>query len=48
MQLHGGMGYMLESWPARYFRDTRLLPIGGGANEVMLYTLTRMLGLSDR
>jgi len=36
MQFHGGMGYMEEYPLARYFRDSRLLSIGGGADEVML------------
>ena len=25
LQFHGGIGYMEETWPARFFRDTRLL-----------------------
>jgi citronellyl-CoA dehydrogenase len=45
LQLHGGMGYMEENWPARYFRDSRLLSIGGGADEVMLRILARLDGL---
>jgi citronellyl-CoA dehydrogenase len=42
MQFHGGIGYMEETWTARYFRDSRLLSIGGGADEVMLRILSRM------
>ncbi len=42
LQLHGGMGYMEETWTARFFRDTRLGSIGGGADEVMLQVLARM------
>ncbi len=30
LQFHGGIGYMEETWTARYFRDSRLLSIGGG------------------
>jgi len=41
MQFHGGIGYMEETWTARYFRDSRLLSIGGGADEVMLRILSR-------
>lgn len=41
MQFHGGVGYMEETWTARYFRDSRLLSIGGGADEVMLRILSR-------
>jgi len=48
LQFHGGMGYMEEMWTARYFRDSRLLGIGGGADEVMLRVLTRTEGLEVR
>jgi citronellyl-CoA dehydrogenase len=44
LQFHGGIGYMEETWTARYYRDSRLLSIGGGADEVMLRVLTRMNG----
>jgi citronellyl-CoA dehydrogenase len=43
MQYHGGIGYMEETWTARFFRDARLLSIGGGADEVMLRVLSRSL-----
>jgi citronellyl-CoA dehydrogenase len=46
LQFHGGMGYMEETWVARYFRDSRLTAIGGGADEVMLQVLARMDGFS--
>ena len=36
VQFHGGMGYMRESAVERMSRDARILPIGGGATEVML------------
>lgn len=36
VQFHGGMGYMRESDIERMSRDARILPIGGGATEVML------------
>ena len=36
LQFHGGMGYMRESAIERMSRDARILPIGGGATEVML------------
>ena len=36
VQFHGGMGYMRESAIERIARDVRILPIGGGATEVML------------
>lgn len=45
LQFHGGIGYMEETWTARFFRDTKLWSIGGGADEVMLRTLARLDGL---
>jgi citronellyl-CoA dehydrogenase len=44
LQFHGGVGYMEETWTARYYRDARLLSIGGGADEVMLRVLARLNG----
>ncbi|HKE75636.1 MAG TPA: acyl-CoA dehydrogenase family protein [Acidimicrobiales bacterium] len=41
VQFHGGVGYMEETWTAGYYRDARLLSIGGGADEVMLRILSR-------
>ncbi len=35
VQIHGGMGYMRESPVERLSRDARLLPIGGGTQEIM-------------
>jgi len=45
LQFHGGIGYMEETWTARYFRDSRLMSIGGGSDETMLRVLARMMGL---
>jgi citronellyl-CoA dehydrogenase len=45
LQYHGGMGYMEETWTARFFRDSRLLSIGAGADEVMLRVLTALEGM---
>jgi citronellyl-CoA dehydrogenase len=44
IQLHGGFGYMKESVAGRAFVDTRLISIGGGADEVMIHYLAKMLG----
>ena len=44
IQLHGGFGYMKESVAGRAFVDTRLISIGGGADEVMIQYLAKMLG----
>jgi citronellyl-CoA dehydrogenase len=44
VQFHGGMGYAEEHWPARYLRDSRLIAIGGGADEVMLRVIAMLEG----
>ncbi|MEM7093065.1 MAG: acyl-CoA dehydrogenase family protein [Actinomycetota bacterium] len=46
LQFHGGIGYVEETWTARFFRDNRLTSVGGGADEVMLQVLARMDGLT--
>jgi citronellyl-CoA dehydrogenase len=46
LQFHGGMGYMEEAWVSRYFRDSRLLSIGAGADEVMLGVLAQLDGFT--
>lgn len=33
---------MSETWISRFFRDGRLLSIGGGADEVMLQELPKL------
>ncbi|MDA1100019.1 MAG: acyl-CoA dehydrogenase family protein [Proteobacteria bacterium] len=43
VQFHGGMGYMRESTIERMSRDARILPIGGGATEVMLEEVAKRL-----
>jgi citronellyl-CoA dehydrogenase len=45
LQFHGGIGYMDETWTSRFYRDSRLLSIGGGTDEVMLNVLARMDGI---
>ena len=45
MQFHGGVGYMEETWTSRFYRDARLLSIGGGADEVMLRIISQLDGL---
>ena len=44
LQFHGGIGYMEETWTARFFRDSRLGSIGGGSDETMLGVLARIDG----
>jgi citronellyl-CoA dehydrogenase len=41
----GGMGYMWESMASRMLRDSRLLSIGGGADEIMLGIICKMMGI---
>jgi alkylation response protein AidB-like acyl-CoA dehydrogenase len=45
IQLHGGMGYMKENVAGRAFVDTRLWSIRGGADEVMVQSVAKMIGL---
>lgn len=47
VQLHGGMGYMRETAVERMSRDARILPIGGGATEVMLQEVAKRMGSSE-
>jgi citronellyl-CoA dehydrogenase len=44
LQYWGGMGFMNETPVSRAYRDTRLASIGGGADEVMLMVLCKMMG----
>ncbi|HVU89592.1 MAG TPA: acyl-CoA dehydrogenase family protein [Pirellulales bacterium] len=48
MQFHGGMGYMEEYPMARYFRDSRLMSIGAGADEIMLGIIAKFEGIAPR
>ena len=48
VQFHGGMGYAEEMWVARYFRDSRLTSIGGGADEVMLRVIALLEGMGRK
>jgi citronellyl-CoA dehydrogenase len=44
LQMFGGLGFMNEMKISRYFRDSRLIAIGGGANEVMCEIISKMEG----
>lgn len=44
LQYWGGMGFMNETPVSRAYRDSRLTSIGGGADEVMLMVLCKMMG----
>ena len=45
VQIHGGMGYMRETLVERLSRDARLLPIGGGTQEIMKEIVAKTLGI---
>ncbi|ANH37538.1 Acyl-CoA dehydrogenase [Nocardioides dokdonensis FR1436] len=44
VQLHGGTGYMHGTEVERHYRDARILPIGGGATEVLTDLAAKLLG----
>ena len=48
LQYWGGMGYTAENLVARAYRDSRLVSIGGGADEVMLGILCKLEGTLPR
>ncbi|WP_048438149.1 acyl-CoA dehydrogenase family protein [Caenimonas sp. SL110] len=48
LQFWGGMGYTWENKVSRMFRDGRLGSIGGGADEVMLGILARIMGVAKK
>lgn len=48
LQFHGGMGYMEETPISRYYRDSRLTSIGGGADEVMLGIIAKLENMNPR
>jgi citronellyl-CoA dehydrogenase len=48
VQFCGGMGYMSETRVNRYWRDTRLSSIGGGADEVMMGIIAKTMGIMPR
>ncbi|HEY3805708.1 MAG TPA: acyl-CoA dehydrogenase family protein [Kofleriaceae bacterium] len=45
LQYWGGMGFTWDNVAARAYRDTRLLSIGGGADEVMLGIICKLMGI---
>ena len=44
VQIHGGVGYMLESPVARFYCDAKVLEIGEGTNEIQHLVIARELG----
>jgi acyl-CoA dehydrogenase len=45
VQLHGGYGYMREYPIERFFRDIRLMTIGGGTSEIMKEIIAKQMGI---
>lgn len=45
LQYWGGMGFMWDNPVARAYRDTRLVSIGGGADEVMLSIICKLMNI---
>lgn len=43
LQLHGGAGYMLEYPVQRFWRDCRVISIGGGTSEIMKEIISKKL-----
>jgi alkylation response protein AidB-like acyl-CoA dehydrogenase len=44
VQIHGGLGYMLETPVARFYSDSKVLEIGEGTNEIQHVVIARALG----
>jgi short/branched chain acyl-CoA dehydrogenase len=44
VQVHGGLGYMLDSPVARFYCDAKVLEIGEGTNEIQHLVIARALG----
>jgi short-chain 2-methylacyl-CoA dehydrogenase len=44
VQIHGGLGYMLETPVARFYCDAKVLEIGEGTNEIQHMVIARTLG----
>ncbi len=44
VQIHGGLGYMLDTPVARFYCDSKVLEIGEGTNEIQHLVIARSLG----
>ena len=45
LQFWGGQGFMWDNNVSRAYRDTRLISIGGGADEIMLGIICKLMGI---
>ncbi|TXH03482.1 MAG: acyl-CoA dehydrogenase [Nevskiaceae bacterium] len=48
LQFWGGQGFMWDNFVSQMYRDLRLHPIGGGADEVMLGIISKRLGYGGK
>jgi len=48
LQYWGGMGFMWDNPASRSYRDSRLLSIGGGADEIMMGIICKLMGILPR
>ena len=48
LQFWGGMGFIEDSLVNRLYRDLRIVPIGGGADEVMQGIICKLMGMAPR
>jgi len=48
LQYWGGMGYTWDNQVSRLYRDGRLASIGGGADEIMLGIICKLMGILPR
>ena len=46
LQFWGGMGFVEDTLINRLYRDMRLVPIGGGADEVMQGIIAKLMGIA--
>jgi len=47
LQFYGGMGFMNETPVTRFYRDCRVMSIGGGTDEIMLEIISKRMGMQD-
>jgi citronellyl-CoA dehydrogenase len=45
LQYWGGMGFMWDNPVAQLYRDGRLISIGGGADEIMLGIICKLMNI---
>lgn len=48
LQMHGGYGFMMEYPIATHYLDSRVQPIYGGPNEIMIEIISRRLAKGDK